>query len=65
MYSQVNRGSCAATRVAVHYDVKYALARFAFVFYQYVNECANCSEMLSFRVQALSACPIAPSQLLV
>ena len=62
MYSKENRGSTAATRVAVHYDVRFALN---FMSYQYVTECANCSEMLSFHVRALSACPIAPSQLLV
>jgi len=52
----------AATRVAVHYDVMYALARFAFMFYQYITECANCLEMLSFHVRALSVSPIAPGQ---
>ena len=62
MYSKENRGSTAATRVAVHYDVEFALN---FKSYQYVTECANCSEMLSFHVRALSACPIAPRQLLV
>ena len=62
MYSKVNCGSTAATRVAAHYDVMYALTRFAFMFYQYVNECANCSEMLSFHVWALSVSPIAPGQ---
>ena len=62
MYSKENRGSTAATRVAVHYDVEFALN---FMSYQYVTECANCSEMLSFHVRALSACPIAPRQLLV